>query len=94
VVLLHGIPGNVLLDVHWSVQTLADYFFTLITITAIAVPTALIACFYGLRTTGGPAAVGGSVARSVLVNIVLLHLIAAFFAVLVYGTDLRLPIGG
>lgn len=94
VILLGGIPGNVLLDVHWSVQTLFDYGFALMTITAMAIPCAIIACFYGLRTRGGPDAVGSSVARSMLVNIVLLHIIAAFLAVIVYGTDLRLPIGG
>lgn len=94
VVFLGGIPGNVLLDVHWSVQTLFDYGFALVTISAMAIPCAIIACFYGLRTRGGPDAVGGSVARSMLVNIVLLHVVAAFLAVVVYGTDLRLPIGG
>jgi phospholipid/cholesterol/gamma-HCH transport system permease protein len=94
VVFLGGIPGNVLLDVHWSVQTLFDYGFALVCITAMAIPCAIIACFYGLRTRGGPDAVGGSVARSMLVNIVLLHVVAAFLAVVVYGTDLRLPIGG
>lgn len=94
VILLNGIPGNVLLDVHWNVQTLFDYFFTFITIGAIGITTAIVACFYGLRTTGGPDAVGRSVARSMLVNIVLLHVIASVFAVVIYGTDLRLPIGG
>ena len=94
VVLLGGIPGNVLLDVHWSVQTWLDYLFTFATCVAIAIPTAIVACFYGLRTRGGPDAVGSSVARSMLVNIVLLHLVAAVFAVVWYGTNLRLPIGG
>lgn len=94
VVLLGGLPGNVLLDVHWSVQTPFDYAFSLITIGAIAISTAIIACFYGLRTKGGPDAVGASVARSMYVNIVLLHIIAALFAVIFYGTELRLPIGG
>ncbi|HYF24346.1 MAG TPA: ABC transporter permease [Baekduia sp.] len=94
VVLLNGVPGHVLIDVHWSVQTLFDYFFALLTIGTIAILTAIVACFYGLRTRGGPDAVGRSVARSMLVNIVILHIIAASFAVVIYGTDLRLPIGG
>jgi phospholipid/cholesterol/gamma-HCH transport system permease protein len=94
VTLLHGLPGNVLLDVHWSVQTPFDYMFAMVTIAAIALPTAVIACFYGLRTKGGPDAVGASVARSMLVNIVLLHIVAALLAVVIYGTQLRLPVGG
>jgi len=94
VTVIQGISGHVLLDVHWSVQTLSDQVFALVTTVAIALPTAIVACFYGLRTSGGPAAVGDSVARSIYVNLVLLHLIAVFAAVVYYGPDLRLPIGG
>ncbi|MCW3014559.1 MAG: hypothetical protein JWO02_1651 [Solirubrobacterales bacterium] len=94
VVVIHGISSNVLLDVHWSVQTVNDQLFSLVTVFAIAIPTAIVACFYGLRTTGGPAAVGTSVARAIYVNLVILHLIAVFCAVVYYGTNINLPIGG
>lgn len=94
VTVIQGIQGNVLTDVHWSVQTVNDQMFAVFTALAIGLPTAIVACFYGLRTTGGPAAVGTSVARSIYVNLVLLHLIAVFCAVVYYGTNIRLPIGG
>jgi len=94
VVLLGGLTTNTLTDVHWSVQGFGDSIFVMITATVIAVSTAIVACFYGLRTTGGPAAVGTSVARSLVVNLVLVHLVAAFGAVVIYGLDAKLPIGG
>ena len=94
VTVLHGIAPNVLMDVGWSVQRLADEAISTLTMGAIAIATATIACFYGLRTRGGPAAVGQSVARSLYMNLVLLHVVAMFFAVFFYGTDLHLPIGG
>jgi phospholipid/cholesterol/gamma-HCH transport system permease protein len=94
VTVLHGISPHVLLDVNWSVQTISDQLIATVTMGAIAVTTAIVACFYGLRTRGGPAAVGSSVARSLYLNLVLLHVIGVFFAVFFYGTDLRLPIGG
>ncbi|MCW3016204.1 MAG: hypothetical protein JWO02_3296 [Solirubrobacterales bacterium] len=94
VTVYHGIAPNVLLDVNWSVQTVQDQLVTMINVSAMAIITAIVACFYGLRTRGGPAAVGTSVARSLTVNLVLVHVIAVFFAVLFYGTDLNLPIGG
>jgi phospholipid/cholesterol/gamma-HCH transport system permease protein len=94
VTLLHGISPHVLLDVNWSVQTVSDQLISILTMGIIAVVTAMVACFYGLRTTGGPTAVGSSVARSLYMNLVLLHVIAVFFAVFFYGTNLRLPIGG
>ena len=94
VTVLHGISPHVLLDVNWSVQTISDQLICMLTIGVVSVVTAIVACFYGLRTTGGPAAVGTSVARSLYMNLVLLHVIAVFFAVFFYGTNLRLPIGG
>lgn len=93
-VLLGGLSTNTLTTVHWSVQGFGDSIFVVVTCTLIALVTAIVACFYGLRTTGGPAAVGGSVARSIVVNLVLLHMIAACGAVFVFGTDAKLPIGG
>jgi phospholipid/cholesterol/gamma-HCH transport system permease protein len=77
---------------HWGVQSLLELVFPLMTIGAIAIVCATIACFYGLRTRGGPADVGASVARSLFVNLVLLHVIASVFAFIVYGAKLGLPI--
>lgn len=94
VVILQGIGSTQLLDLHWSVQTVSDQIYTFVTIAAIATTTTLIACFYGLRTHGGPAAVGEAVAKSLLVNLVVVHMIAAAFAVLYYSGNLALPIGG
>ena len=94
VTLLHGISPHVLMDVNWSVQTISDQLISMLTMGVIAVVTAMVACFYGLRTVGGPTAVGSSVSRSLYMNLVLLHVIAVFFAVFFYGTNLRLPIGG
>jgi phospholipid/cholesterol/gamma-HCH transport system permease protein len=94
VVVLQGVAPHVLLDVNWSVQTLANQVVALIIMSTTGLICAVVACFYGLRTQGGPAAVGTSVARGLMVNLVLVHIIAVFFAVLIYGTDLQLPIGG
>ncbi|HYF24209.1 MAG TPA: ABC transporter permease [Baekduia sp.] len=94
VVLLGGLSVNGLTSVHWAVQGFGASIFVLGITTVIALTTAIVACFYGLRTTGGPASVGSSVARSLVVNLVLLHLIAAWGAVVVFGLDPKLTIGG
>lgn len=94
VTVLNGIDPHVLLDVNWSVQTLDDQIIAIFNVGTIALVTATIACFYGLRTQGGPAAVGTSVARSLYMNLIAVHAIAVFYAVFFYGTDLKLPIGG
>ena len=92
VVLLQGVSSASFFQVNWSVQSISDQLFALVTIGAIAVTAALVSAFYGLRTTGGPANVGSAVARSLIVNLVLLHIIAAAFTVAFYSGNLRLPI--
>lgn len=94
VITLQGISGNQLMTVHWSVQTMGDYVFALVTMGSVALACGIVSCFYGLRTSGGPAAVGSAVAKGIVVNLVILHLITAMYAAVVYGTDQRLPIGG
>ncbi|WP_354698945.1 hypothetical protein DSM112329_04644 [Paraconexibacter sp. AEG42_29] len=94
VTVVHGLSGDTLLNLNWAVQTLNDQLYVLITITVMAITTAATAMFFGLRTTGGPAAVGSSVAKGILVNVVILHVVAAFFAILFYGGNTKLPIGG
>jgi phospholipid/cholesterol/gamma-HCH transport system permease protein len=94
VVVLGGIAGSSLTAVHWSVQSVNDQLFALASVTAIALSSVLVACFYGLRTRGGPDAVGRAVSRSLSVNLVLQHVIASVFVVLFYGSNIRLPIAG
>lgn len=94
VILLQGLSGSALMTLHWNVQGFGDTIFVVVTCLLISVSTGIAACFYGLKTRGGPAAVGASVARSLIVNLVFVHLIAAFLAVLVFGFDNKLPIGG
>jgi phospholipid/cholesterol/gamma-HCH transport system permease protein len=94
VVILKGISAEGFLQVHWATQSLSDQFVVFAGQGAMALLTVLVACFYGLRTAGGPPAVGASVARSLVVNLVLVHVVTAFFVVLFYGTNLNMPIGG
>ena len=57
---------------------------------------ALVACFYGMTGKGagaGPAAVGGAVARSLALNLVLLHFVISLTALFFYGGSLGIPIG-
>jgi phospholipid/cholesterol/gamma-HCH transport system permease protein len=92
VVILHGNSAQEFLHTAFSVQSAIGELYSLITILLVAVPCAIVACFYGLRTVGGPAAVGSSVARSLMVNLVLVHVITAFCGVLFYASNIAIPI--
>jgi phospholipid/cholesterol/gamma-HCH transport system permease protein len=94
VLILHGVSGQGFLQLYWGAQALSDQFLVFVGQAALGLTAALVACFYGLRTAGGPAAVGNSVARSLVVNLVLVHLFTGFFVVLFYGVNLHMSIGG
>lgn len=94
VVILDAVPSELLQRLQWFSQGAADQIYALVTMFVFAVPCALVACFYGLRTTGGPAGVGSAVAQSLLINIPLQNIIAGVLAMAYYGQSLRVPIGG
>jgi phospholipid/cholesterol/gamma-HCH transport system permease protein len=91
---LHGLTPGSFLHYHWGVQNLADQFLCMLNLTVQAVTIVLVSCFYGYRASGGPTGVGSAVARSLLVNIVMVHVITAMYILVFYGQDPHLPIGG
>ncbi|MDX8153724.1 ABC transporter permease [Patulibacter brassicae] len=93
VVVLQGNGSRQFLDVTFSVQSMLGQFYTLITFFFMTLPCVLVATFYGMRASGGPADVGRAVAKSLMINLVLVHVISAFFGVFFYGRNLNIPIG-
>jgi phospholipid/cholesterol/gamma-HCH transport system permease protein len=94
VLILHGVSGQGFLQLFWGAQGLSDQFVVFIGQATLALVAAFVACYYGMRTRGGPASVGDSVARSLVVNLVLVHMFVGFFVVLFYGVNLHMSIGG
>jgi phospholipid/cholesterol/gamma-HCH transport system permease protein len=94
ITVLHGIAPASFSQVYWGIQTSTDQIFALVTITVTALSTSIVSCFYGLRTRGGPAAVGDAVARSVVINLVLGIVITSTFAAGFYGSNLHTSLGG
>ena len=92
--ILQGVAPGSFLHYHWEVQNVTDQLLAFIDLSTEAVIIVVVSCFYGYRASGGPAEVGSAVARSLLVNIVLVHVVASFFIFVFYGLDPRLPIGG
>jgi phospholipid/cholesterol/gamma-HCH transport system permease protein len=94
ITVLHGLAPASFSQVYWGIQTSTDQIFALVTIAVTAFSTTTVACFYGLRTRGGPDAVGDAVARSVVINLVLGIVITSTFAAGFYGSNLHLALGG
>jgi phospholipid/cholesterol/gamma-HCH transport system permease protein len=94
VVILHGNTSGQLVHTFFSVFPSISVFYCGVAIFLVALQCILVACFYGMRDLGGgPDAVGGAVARSLAVNLVLLHFVFSLAALVFYGANLATPIG-
>ena len=54
----------------------------------------LVGCYYGYNASGGPVGVGTATAKSMVLNIVLVHLLGMIGTQLFWGANPRAPIGG
>ena len=80
---------------HWGYQSLGDNLVGFLQAMLIGLAIVLVATYYGYRARGGPVEVGVATARSMVVNLLLIHLIVTCVSVVYWGgADARLPIGG
>lgn len=69
-------------------------FESLVKAMAIGVTIILVGTYYGYTASGGPVGVGRATARSMMVNLVMIHFIGGSLSLLFWGTNAKLPIGG
>lgn len=94
IIILHATDAAGFLRFNWGSYGVRDLLFVFTTVALTGVITAITACFYGMRTRGGPAAVGDAVAQAVKVNLVLANVVSAFTVITWYAVDAGVPIGG
>jgi phospholipid/cholesterol/gamma-HCH transport system permease protein len=80
--------------IFWVFQNPPDFFFSLIKGMAMATAIVLVGCYYGYTARGGPVGVGTATAKSMVLNIVLVHLIGMLGTQVFWGANPRAPIGG
>jgi phospholipid/cholesterol/gamma-HCH transport system permease protein len=80
--------------IFWMFQNPPDLLFSVIKGMAMATVIVAIGCFYGYTASGGPVGVGQATARSMILNMVLVHLIGMMGSELFWGANPRAPIGG
>ena len=79
--------------VYWGLQSPLENALAVVKVVAIGTSVTLVATYYGYRASGGPVGVGSAVARSMIVNIVLIHAIDAVGTAMFFGRPL-VPFGG
>jgi phospholipid/cholesterol/gamma-HCH transport system permease protein len=80
--------------IFWMFQNPPDLVYSLIKAMAMATVIVLVGCYYGYTASGGPVGVGTATAKSMVLNIVLVHLIGMLGTQLFWGANPRAPIGG
>jgi phospholipid/cholesterol/gamma-HCH transport system permease protein len=80
--------------IFWIFQNPPDLLFSVIKGMAMATCIVLVGCYYGYHAGGGPVGVGRATAKSMVLNIVLVHLIGMLGTQLFWGANPRAPIGG
>jgi phospholipid/cholesterol/gamma-HCH transport system permease protein len=81
-------------SVHWQYQNPRDVLCSIVIAMVFAVTIVTVGLYYGFKATGGPAGVGAATAKSMVVNLVLVHVLGALFAMLFWGFAPNAPVGG
>jgi phospholipid/cholesterol/gamma-HCH transport system permease protein len=80
--------------IFWLFQNPPDLLYSVIKAMAMATVIVLVGCYYGYTASGGPVGVGTATAKSMVLNIVMVHLIGMLGTQLFWGANPRAPIGG
>jgi phospholipid/cholesterol/gamma-HCH transport system permease protein len=78
----------------FGTQPVLDNIFSLIKAVSFATAITIVGMYYGYRVRGGPVEVGDATARSMIVNLILIHVIGSVLSAVFWGTDSRIPFGG
>jgi phospholipid/cholesterol/gamma-HCH transport system permease protein len=80
--------------IFWMFQNPPDLLYSVIKAMTMATVIVLVGCYYGYNAGGGPVGVGTATAKSMVLNIVLVHLIGMLGTQVFWGANPRAPIGG
>lgn len=80
--------------IFWQFQNPPDFLYSAIKAMFMATAIVLVACYYGYNASGGPVGVGRATAKSMVLNLVLVHIIGMLGTQIFWGANPRAPIGG
>ena len=80
--------------IFWMFQNPPDLLFSLTKGMVMATVIVLVGCYYGYTASGGPVGVGTATAKSMVLNIVMVHIIGMLGTLVFWGANPRAPIGG
>ena len=80
--------------IFWVFQNPLDLIYSVTKALFMGIAIVIVGCYYGYTAGGGPVGVGTATAKSMVLNLVLVHLIGMLGTQVFWGSDPRAPIGG
>lgn len=78
--------------IFWLYQNPADLVFSMFKAIAMGTAVVFIGCYYGYKARGGPVGVGQNTAKSMMLNMVVIHVIGTLLTQLFWGLTPNAPI--
>ena len=91
---VHVVSAGGYFLIFWQFQNPPDFLYSLIKAMVMATAIVLVGCYYGYNASGGPVGVGTATAKSMVLNLVLVHIIGMLGTQIFWGANPRAPIGG
>jgi phospholipid/cholesterol/gamma-HCH transport system permease protein len=92
VVNLGGVSSGGYLYIFWLYQNPLDFLYSMIKIMSMGTVITFVGCFYGYTARGGSVGVGRNTAKSMMLNMVLIHIIGVLGTQLFWGLSPNAPI--
>ncbi|MCW2786667.1 MAG: hypothetical protein JWP74_3184 [Marmoricola sp.] len=79
--------------IFWLFQNPLDFTYSLTKVMIMGTVIVFVGCYYGFTAKGGPVGVGRNTAKSMMLNMVLIHVIGLLTTQLFWGLAPNAPIG-
>jgi phospholipid/cholesterol/gamma-HCH transport system permease protein len=92
VVNLGGVSPGGYLYIFWLYQNPLDFLYSMAKIMTMGTVICFVGCYYGFTATGGSVGVGKNTAKSMMLNMVLIHIVGVLGTQLFWGLSPNAPI--
>jgi phospholipid/cholesterol/gamma-HCH transport system permease protein len=92
VVNLGGVSSGGFLYIFWLYQNPLDFLYSMAKIMAMGTVITFVGCYYGFNARGGSVGVGRNTAKSMMLNMVLIHIVGVLGTQLFWGLSPNAPI--
>ncbi|MEN8674046.1 ABC transporter permease [Nocardioides sp.] len=92
VVQLGGVSPGGYLYIFWLYQNPLDFLYSQIKVMSYGTAIVFVGCYYGFNASGGSVGVGRATAKSMMINMVLIHILGVLTTQLFWGLSPNAPI--